>query len=278
MGRIVVRRKTEIKKAYEIPGLKLKVYTPEELVYVCYQNLPRLEPQIMNEGMLSWLRDCGREALSDHLAQSAAKGAEGLTNFVITLFSGIPFYSREEIQKAKEALLEWNQADPNVRKKEKLDYFFESGRVREAMDGYDELIRKGESLSNEFLATIYHNRGVAYAKLFFFETAAPSFQKAWELSGEPDSKELYMLSLRMSLPKESYVNRIAEEGLGEEKAVELEEKLLELLKREASSENRHRLAKLKKQKEVGNQAYYEEELHMLAEDLKQTWRKRYGDF
>lgn len=278
MGRIVVRRKTEIKKAYEIPGLKMKVYTPEELVYVCYQNLPRLEPQIMDEELLSWLRDCGRGALSERLAQSISRGSEGLTDFVITLFSGIPFYDKEEIQTAKEALLEWNQADPNMRKKEKLDYLFESGRVREAMDGYDELIREGDALSGEFLAAVYHNRGAAYAKMFLFEEAASSFQRAWELSGAPDSKELYMLSLRMSLPKESYVNRIAEEGLGEEMAVELEEKLLELLKREESSENRHRLTQLKKQKEVGNQAHYEEELHALAEDLKQTWRKRYGDF
>ena len=278
MGRIVVRRKTEIKKAYEIPGLKLKVYTPEELVYVFYQNLPRLEAWIMNEEMLSWLRDCGREALSERLAQSAAKGAEGLTDFVITLFSGIPFYNKEEIQEAKEALLDWNQADPNRRKKEKLDYLFETGRVREAMDGYDELIRKGDMLSEEFLAAVYHNRGVAYARLFLFEEASSSFQRAWELSGAPDSKELYMLSLRMSLPKESYVNRITEEGLGEEKAVELEERLLELLKKEAGSESRSRMTKLKKQKEIGNQAYYEEELHTLVKDLKQTWRKCYGDF
>ena len=278
MGRIVVRRKTEIKKAYEIPGLKIKVYTPEELVYAYYQNLPRLEPQIMNEEILFWLKDCGREKLSERLVQSAKKGADGLTEFVITLFSGIPFYNKEEIQGAKEALLEWNQADPNIRKKEKLDYLFETGRVREAMDGYDALIREGDSLSDEFLAAVYHNRGVAYAKLFLFEEAAPSFQRAWELSGSPDSKELYMLSLRMSLPKESYVNRIAEEGLGEEKAVELEEKLLQLLKRETDSKNRSQLTKLRKQKEVGNQAYYEEGLHALVEDLKQTWRKHYGDF
>lgn len=278
MGRIVVRKMTEIKKAYEIPGLKKKVYTPEELVYVCYQNLPRLEPRIMNEELLSWLKDCGRETLSERLAVLAAKGEEGLTEFVAALLSGIPFYSREEIQEAKEALLEWNQADPNRRKKEKLDYLFESGRVREAMDGYEELIRGGSALSEEFLAAVYHNQGVAYARLFLFEEAARSFQRAWELSGAPDSKELYMLSLRMSLPKKSYVNRIAEEGLGEEKAVELEEKLLEFLKREAGSENSRRLAKLKQQKEAGNPAYYEEGLHAMAEDLKETWRKRYGDF
>ena len=278
MGRIVVRRKTEIKKAYEIPGLKVKVYTPEELVYAYYQNLPRLEPQIMNEEILSWLRDCGREELSNRLAQVIGRGAEGLTDFVTALFSGISFYNEKEIQEAREALLEWNQADPNMRKKEKLDYLFESGRVREAMDGYEELIRKGASLSDEFLADVYHNQGVAYARLFLFEEAAASFQKAWELSGAPYSKELYMLSLRMSLPKESYVNRITEEELGEEKAVELEEKLLEFLKGEADSEYRRQLTKLKKQKKVGNQAYYEEGLHALTEDLKQSWRKHYGDF
>lgn len=278
MGRIVVRRKTERKSGYEIPGLKLKVYTPEELVYAYYQNLPRLEPQIMDEELLSWLSDCGRAALSERLAQYISGGTEKLASFVATVLLGISFYTDEEIRAAETSLREWSQADPYVRKKEKLDYLFEDGRIREAIEGYDEMIQGSDSLSAEFLAAVYHNRGVAYAKLFLFEEAAPSFRRAWELSGASDSKELYMLSLRMSLTKESYVNRIAEEELGEEKAVELEERLLMLLKEEENCQNRNRLSEARRQKELGNQAAYEESLHTLVRDLKQTWRNRYGDF
>ncbi len=278
MGRIVVRKKTEIKSAYEIPGLKLKVYTPEELVYAYYQNLPRLEPEIMDEKLLSWLRECGREALSRQLAEYMEKGQESFVDFMCQLFRQISFYSEEEIREVHKALIDWNQADPYMRKKEKLDYLFETGRIREAMDGYEEIIKAEKELSKEFLASVYHNQGTAYARLFLFEQAADSLKKAWEISDSPDSKELYMLALRMSLRKESYVNRIEEEGLGEEQAVELEEKLLELLKKEEQSENRRRLSEARRQKELGNSAYYEELLHALTEDLKKTWRNRYGDF
>lgn len=278
MGRIIVRKKTEIKNAYEIPGLKLKVYTPEELVYAYYQNLPQLEPEIMDEKLLSWLREGGRGKLAEKLEPIMSQGADGLAGFVAQLLLGIPFYSKKEIQEVEKALSDWNQADPYVRKKEKLDYLFGIGRVREAMDGYEEIIREGDALSKEFLAKVYHNQGVAYARLFLFEQAAASLKNAWVLSGSPDSKELYMLSLRMSLPKGSYVNRIGEEKLGEEQAVELEEKLLELLKQEELSENRRRLTEGRRQKELGNSAYYEETLHALVEDLKQTWRNRYGNF
>lgn len=270
--------KNRDKNAYEIPGLKLKVYTPEELVYAYYQNLPQLEPEIMDEDLLSWLKEGGREELAQRLAQIIKKGPEHLDDFVAQLLLEISFYSEEEVREVKKALSDWNQADPYVRKKEKLDYLFEVGRVREAMEGYEEMIRQGDALSEEFLAKVYHNQGVAFARLFFFEQASVSLKKAWELSGSPDSKELYMLALRMSLPKESYVNRIGEEKLGEEQAVELEEKLLELLKEEAHSENRRRLSESRRQKELGNSAYYEESLHALVEDLKQTWRNRYGDF
>lgn len=278
MGRIIVRRKTEVKTAYEIPGLKMKVYTPEELVYAYYQNLSRLEPEIMEEKLLSWLRGCGREALAERLLENIKEGADGFVSFVIRLFSEITFYSEEEIVEAGKALSDWSQAEPNVRKKEKMDYLFETGRVQEAMEGYGEIIQEGEALSGEFLAAVYHNQGVAYARLFDFARAAASLKKAWELSASPDSKELYMLSLRMSLPKESYVNRIGEEGLGEEEAVALEEKLLELLKKEELSENRKRLAEARREKELGNEAHCREILHTLTEDLKQTWRNRYGDF
>lgn len=278
MGRIVVRKKTEITQAYEIPGLKIQVYTPEELAYVYYQNLPRLETEIMEEKLISWLEGCGKGKLARRLAETIKKGREGLAEFVVQLLSGIPFYSEKEIREAGKALLDWNQADPNLRKKEKLDYLFEVGRVREAMRGYEELLQEEKSLSKEFLAKIYHNQGTAYARLFLFSEAAASLKRAWELSGSQDSKELYMLALRMSLPKESYVNRIGEEHLGEEKAVELEEKLLKLLRQEESSENRRRLTEARRQRELGKGAYCEEMLHMLTEDLKQAWRNRYGDF
>lgn len=278
MGRIIVRKKIENKKAYEIPGLKIKVYTPEELVYAYYRNLPRLEPQIMDEALLSWLAYCGRESLSKHLAEYVNGSADKLPAFVGAVLSGISFYKEEEIQEAQKALQDWNLTDPYVRKKEKMDYLFENGRIREALTGYDEIIREGDRLSEEFLAAVYHNRGVVYARLFLFDTAAASFKRAWELSKATDSKELYMLSLRMSLPKESYVNRISEEELGEENAVELEEKLLELLNTEERSPNRSVFSRARKQKELGNQANYEEMLHELIEDLKQSWRNQYGDF
>lgn len=278
MGRIVVRRKTEKNTVYVIPGLKIRVYTPEELVYAYYQNLPRLEPEIIDEKLISWLKACGREEAAARLLQMMKENAVDLPSFVVRMFLEIPFYSEEEIKEAGRALSDWTQADKNVREKEKLDYLFETGRIREAMDGYAELIREGGSLSKEFLAAVYHNQGVAYARLFLFGPAAESLKKAWELSASQDSKELYMLSLRMSLPKESYVNRISEEGLGEEQAVELEEKLLELLEKEEASENRRRLAEAVQEKKLGNTAYCEEILHMLAGDLKQIWRNRYGIF
>jgi hypothetical protein len=278
MGRIIVRRKTQPKEPYELPGLKCKVYTPEELAYVYYRNLPRLETEILDERLTEWLEDQNLPGLAAELSDYLEEETADLAGFVEKVLSGISFYEEEEIQAAVAALGKWNQEDPCLRKKEKTDYLLEEGKVQEALAGYDQLVREGQDLSDAFLSQVYHNRGVCLASMFLFEEAAGSFGRAWKLSGAPDSKELYMLSLRMSLSKEAYVNRIAEEKLGEEDAVALEEKLLEILQEEENCANRKRFREIKKQKELGNQAYYTEGLDRLVEDLKKSWRKQYGDF
>lgn len=277
MGRIIVRKRIEEKQPYVVPGLGIKVYSPEELVYVYYHNLPQLGMEIVDSNLLSWLEANGRKQLAGSLLQFLGREDNVLADFIAAVFSGIRFYTEDEVKTAYNFLREWIHADPMLRKKEKMDYLMDRGKIREAIDGYEELAGK-EELADSLLGAVYHNLGVAYGKLFLFEDAAGYFKRAWQILGTPDSKDAYMFSLRMSLPKESYVNRIVEEGLGEEGAVLLEEKILEMLKDEEKSDMQTRLDEIKKEKQMGNNTYFRTAVKAYVDDRKHAWRKQYGDF
>lgn len=281
MGKIIIRSRAEKGSPYEIPGLHLKVYSPEELVYAYYQNLYRLEESVIDRKLLSWLDRQGKRELAEKLERQmdTADGSGDLEIFIGTTLEGILYYTPEEIRQAKERLAKWGQGDPNIRQKEKWDYSLAEGRIQEAVNGYENLVEKLSMTGhNALLAAVYHNLGVAYGRLFVFEKAAEMFGEAWKLSGDMDSKELYMLSLRMCHSKESYVNLIASEKLGEEAAVALEEKLLQVLQQEGESKNRMYFENIKKQKQLGNQEMYATAMRELISDFKNEWRNGYGDF
>lgn len=281
MGKIIIRSKVEKESPYEIPGLNQKVYSLEELVYTYYQNLYRLEESVMDRRLPSWLDRQGKRELAEELIRQidAAEGSGDLEIFIGTVLEGISYYTPEEIRQAKEQLARWSHADPNIRQKEKWDYSLAEGRIQEAINGYENLVEKLSMTGhNTLLAALYHNLGVAYGRMFVFDKAAEMFAEAFQLSGDRDSKELYMLSLRMYHSKESYVNLIASEKLGEEAAVALEEKLLAVLQRESESENRMYFENIKRQKQLGNQEMYATAMQEFIRDFKNEWRNGYGDF
>ncbi len=284
MGKIIVRKKRENDSPYEIPGLAWNVYSPEELVYSYYQNLYLIEKSVMDRRLPDWLRSQGETRLAKQLETQLNKPEAdwNMEAFVGLVLEGIPYYTQEEIDRAKAVMAEWSQADPYMRRKERLDFFLGERRLYEAVNGYETLLEDMEAADYadqaSFQAAVWHNLGVAYGRLFLFDQAAEAFGKAWKLSAAGDSKELYMLSLRMSLPKKDYVNRIAEERLGEEEAMDLEEKLLKLLKKEEQSEKRLSFEAMKQQKELGNQAFYESSLKKMVSSFRNRWRNGNGDF
>lgn len=271
MGRIVVRKQKETKNPYVIPGLNRRIYSLEELVYVYFQNLSFLDETIIDIELCDWLeKEMNFTGLAGKLKLLVLQDC-GMEPFLNLIFSSIPYYREEELDEIQKVLSDWLDQIPLERKKAHMDHLLDQGNGREAMAGYLKLEREGKE-EPEILGKIYHNMGVIYAKRFDFHKAAEYFQKACQLTENKESKEMYMLSLRMSLSKADYVERIGREGLLEEQAVLLEEKILALLSQEAESRYRLMFEQLIRNRENGNQGLYQEGLNQLLREFKETWR------
>ena len=72
----------------------------------------------------------------------------------------------------------------------------------------DLLIRLDEEKDTQLISSVYHNLGVVYAKLFYFEEAAEYFKKAYEYDGNENHMECMLSAYRMSLSDEKYLKLI----------------------------------------------------------------------
>lgn len=271
MGRIVVRQHKECKKPYRIPGLQKSVYSLEELVYRYQKNIFSLEEKVVDLDLCDWLeQEMGQEILAAKLREEILSGC-GMERFLELIFAGIPFCTEEEMERAVMIFESWAEQNPLEKKIARIENLMEQKENREAVSASLEVLKEAEGdEKNETL--LYHNLGVMAAGEFYFDVAAEYFKRAWEIGKREESRKMYMLSLRFSLSKEEYVERIGRENLGEERAVELETEILALLEEEKQGRNRLAFQELLNEYESGNRGLYREKLKNLLHEWKEEWR------
>ncbi len=269
MGKIIVRKQKETTISYMIPGLQRNVYSLEELLYGYISNLAYLDEQIVDGALCSWLSEqMGQAELAEKLSVSIKESGKA-NDFLRTLVEWVPFCTPKEKEDIGHILDSWSEQSVADRKKLRFAQLMEKGSYKDALLCGLEL---AEGLEGVEQAKIYHNLGVLCAKGFYFEMAAGFFAKAYAGNQLEESKELYMLSLRMSLPKQAYVERIGREDLGEELAVELENKILDLIEAEKNSKYRLLADEAKLDLENNNQGLFAEKLSKLLGEWKEKWR------
>lgn len=271
MGRIVVRQQKETKNPYMIPGLHKRVYSLEELVYQYVRNISCLEEKIVDVNLCDWLEwEMDQQDMAERLRRLILQGCK-TEEFLEKIFTEIPFCTKQELEQMKGILTTWINQSPMERKKARIDHMMDKGDNRGAMVACLDLLKESEDDEN-MQVILYHNLGVIAAQSFYFDMAADYFKRAFEIGQREEAKKLYMLSLRLSLPKAEYVARIGKEGLGEERAVELEEEILELLPEEKISKNRVAYDCLVSDWESGNQGIFQENVALLLGKWKEKWR------
>ena len=124
-----------------------------------------------------------------------------------------------------------------------------------------------------FLASVWHNRGVALAGLMAYGRAAESFRQAWETDPREDLYRDYLAARRMELSEGDYVAFAAANADNYEAALALERDVEQLIRDWEETPEYLRLYNRRELSEgEGRQRYYEEN-EELARRLKDEYRR-----
>lgn len=215
---------------YSIPGLEINVYSVEELCYCMRENAFLLDTTLVNENLLKWLeKQCGlRELVKLLYPYVYRKGS--LSALAVTIFQYVGLYDQATVREIEQVLKRSAGLSIIEKKKSQVDYLTRKKKFSMALRGYDRLIArwdeqiaKGEPVpAISCLAAIWHNKGVAYTGLMFYEEASECFMRAYELSGDAEYFRAFLVAKRMELPEEEYVSFVADYGDMYEHTLELE--------------------------------------------------------
>lgn len=269
------------KTPYCIPGLELRVYSMEELCYCLKENAFLLDKSMMEDALPDWIsRECGLRELAKALYQMIHKKGS-FSAFVMALFHYTGFYDRYALSEVEQALKKGAGLSSIEKKKSQTDYLVTKKRYAAAIRGYESLIGKWQEQSKEgeplpavgFLASVWHNRGVALAGLMAYGRAAESFLQAWETDPREDFYRDYLAAKRMELSESDYVAFAAGNADNYEAALALERDVEKMIR---DWEETPEYLRLYNRRELSGgedrQRYYEEN-EELTRRLKDDYRR-----
>lgn len=272
-------------KPYHVPGLEADVYSMEELCYCIRENACLLDTAFMSDGLLDWIEEqCGLKDLAKKLHPLVHRQGT-LSAFAAAVLEYTGFYPEEVIRETAQALKQGAGLSLVERKKKQADFLVENKRYRLGIKAYDLLLERlqengGETAAGaecpgaqDFLARLWNNKGVAFAGLMLYESAADCFRKAYELEAEEAYGMHYLAAKRMLLSEEAYPAFAAENKELYQCSLRLEERMKQHVQEWESQPDYLRLYGMQETRDSGQRQRYLEDSERLIQAMKDSYRK-----
>ena len=201
MSSLILCRTKEAVRPYHIRDMGVRIYTLEELCYLVYNNIYVISKDFFSDSLINFIgEETGEVKLSARLKQLKDNGGS-LTEMVITLFMYADYYTVDELEAIKEVLSTLNSQSVCERLKTRGDTYLENSCFYSAIRNYEKILDSpvDTTLPAYFYAKVYHNMGVAYARLFIYDQAESYFNQAYKISQHDEAKKCAIAARRMAL-------------------------------------------------------------------------------
>lgn len=270
MGRLIETVGDYAKTPYYIAQTGTSVYCVEELCHVLCRNTFLLDRGILDPELVRWLEaECGLRELAKPLYSLVSKNASP-SSFVGAILEYVHFSTERERKETEELLRLGADMDAVTRKKNFADYLVENGRFAQAVSEYERMLKEMPSINHVMRSEIFHNKGVAFCRLFSFEEAAQAYLAAYRENPENErAASAYLTALRMSLPEADYIGFIAANPQWHEQSLKVEKRMSAV---QAAWEEPGAYGEEKVPGESRDTAYYEKVSEKIAK-LQKKYRE-----
>ena len=271
MNQLVVCMGAYAKIPYRIEYIKMDIYCIEEFCYYLCEYTNLLDQDLMDEGLISWIKEeCELQELAV-LLQECMSEQKKLSVFVGTLLRYVHFVDEGRILEIQFVLEQSDGLNPLERKKQRADNLFLEKKYYFGLDLYHELLREIPISEKDLLTKVLYNCGMSYANLFYFETALELFQRALQISGDEKIKQACLYCRKNFLSNEEYREYLVEHPEYFEAGMKLDKEMLELKERWELTEEKQSLNVLFEENGTQNTESGRE----LFDDKLDAWEKEY---
>lgn len=278
MGQIILGTGTYARSPYFMEKFYVNLYSVEELCYLFVEKAELLDRDVMQRNLVQWLdEECGLNQLA-HTLYSLLNQNGSVTAFAGTILEYVGLYPPEVTEQTQQTIKSNEGLNPCERGKAKADHMLQNRKFFMALRLYHSLLEQIPETDAKLRGSIYHNMGVACAKMFMFRQAAEWFMQAYEADREPESLESYLAAIRMRCEDKEYITYIADHPEYHDASLRVERKMEQASGQFEGTDENRMLFTLQVFKEEGNstagsEVQYYEEIEKLTARLKEQYRE-----
>lgn len=278
MGQIILGTGTYARSPYFMEKFYVNLYSVEELCYLFVEKAELLDRDVMQRDLVQWLdEECGLNQLA-HTLYSLLNQNGSVTAFAGTILEYVGLYPPEVTEQTQQTIKSNEGLNPCERGKAKADHMLQNRKFFMALKLYHSLLAQIPETDAKLRGSIYHNMGVACAKMFMFRQAAEWFMQAYEADREPESLESYLAAIRMRCEDKEYITYIADHPEYHDVSLRVERKMEQASGQFEGTDENRMLFTLQVFKEEGNstagsEVQYYEEIEKLTARLKEQYRE-----
>ena len=250
------------------------IYSIEELCYYFMDKVHILDDSMVTMELVVWIKEeCGLEELAQELEIYVRKHVS-IAVFVSTILERTQMYDEETIRKIDRILKEQANLSMPERYRKRAEYLYRSGRFRQALTLYFELLDFTSSKNTQTRAEMYYNIASIYAIDFAYEQAADYYMKSYKLKPDKKTRVAYILAKRKCMSDYAYGSFIRENSEWAEEFEKVEQLLIQVDNKWQTSKERRLLEDLSYLKQSGKIEKYHIKTGELIKNLKQDYRRQ----
>jgi len=199
-GRLLLCSSKRSKHPYEAGESRQALYSIDELCYYLYHNIFLLQKEFFNQKLITFIREnLELKLLADRLEHYCKTGAS-LEEMADCIMNSTGYYGEAERKEMQEKLSYFGTQSREERLKLLGDMYLSEKKYIQARNQYYLLLKleAGSGESKEFFSKVYHNIGVLYMELFFFEEASGFLKRAYGYAPLKEILKKLLLSLKLA--------------------------------------------------------------------------------
>ncbi len=263
---------------YYMENAGINLFTIEELGFYLYENVFLLDQSLMKPELVRFIeRELELPELAEMLNRILLTGGS-LASFVVCILRYLNYCSEAQLAIVEQSLTE-GFADGNLhRRRIRGDKHVKAGRYLEAIREYTFAeAAMNDDIDQEEVASLFHNMGVAYARMFLFEEAAAYFKQSCDLHFRQKSYVSYLSAKRMIMTPGDYLELVRSEHADPEIINGIEKKLDASITALKDRGDYRLYMRLKRKKNDGDIAGYREDMRALLSSFENDYRKNMGN-
>lgn len=202
-GKLILCSDVRPSKPFYIKCIEKNVFTIEELCFFFYNELYFVEEFYDWAELSGWLkREMKMEELANNL-QKLMLGYDTKMQMIQLILEYARYRSGEELIEYESKMEQIHKSTGFIRTKKRGDYLASNGKYDQAIELYNQILNSEGSVDESIISDVYHNLGVVYGYMFYFERAAEYFHKSFSIMPSKESLKQYKLALRLGERQEA---------------------------------------------------------------------------